>query len=152
MKISFLLLAQLFSSAILAQSNQATVFIRHDTTTLKTDKAIIKSILQAVERGKLRALDCFTNLRIPAGQVYTWRMQTDTIPQYDGGGNYARPAVVQHYRKAEAITQIRVQQDWYLNRAASQIISRVRWIELLEEIKNSTGEFIGLRPFCRVNY
>lgn len=142
-----------FYQTIFAQSGKpATILIRQDTTLLKVDKTSAETILQAVEQGKLKAVDCFTNQHIPARRIYTWRMSADTILRYDTIGNYTKPEIVQQHRKAEAITQIRVLQDWYFNTMSGQFISRVRWIELLEEVRSSSGVFVGLLPFCRVYY
>jgi len=153
MKIFFWLIAQLLSSASFAQSgNPATVLIRHDTTMLKADKTIVETILQAIGQGKLKAVDCFTNQHIPARQVYTWRMSADTVLRYDTSGNYTKHEIVQQYRKAEVITQIRILQDWYFNVTTGQFISHISWIELLEEVRSSSGDLVGLRPFCRIYY
>jgi hypothetical protein len=151
MKILFWLISILFSNTLFAQSNQDTMLMRRDTVLLRADKTIVETILKSVAQGKLKAIDYTTNQRIPPGQVYTWRMATDTVLRYDTSGN-SKLEIVQQYRKAEHIPQIRMQQDWYFDSASGRIISRVRWIELLEEISSSTGEFVGLRPFCRVYY
>jgi hypothetical protein len=152
MKIYCWLIALVFSSAILAQNgNPTTILIRQDTTRLKVDKKIAETILQAAEQGKLKAIDPFTDQRIPAGQLYTWKKSADTILRDDSNG-ITKPEIVQQYRKAEAITQVRVVQDWYLDVNTGQFISRVRWIELLEEVRSSSGVFVGVLPFCRVYY
>ena len=151
MKISFWVILLLPASTIFAQSsNTDAVLIRQDTALLKPGKTIVDSIFRAVVQGKLRAVDYVTNQSIPPGQIYTWKMGTDTIVRADTSGNYAIVEVVQQYRKTERITQIRVLHDWYFSVTTGQFISRTRWIELLEEIYSPSGFFIGIKPFCKV--
>jgi hypothetical protein len=153
MKIFIWLLALLLPSVTFAQPvNQDAVLIRHDTVMIKADKTIIETILKAIDEGKIVAIDQVTGQPIPAGKVYTWRMATDTILRYDSNGSNAKPEVVQQLRKAASITNIRVMHDWYFNVTENRFTSYTRWIELLEEIHTSTGDFIGMRPLCRVYY
>lgn len=148
------------------------MLVRHDTTTLRamecewiiksliknapsvtTDigKTIPQLILQTIEKGKLKAVDLLTGKAIPAKEIYTWHMPVDTIVQYDDAGN-TKYMAVQQRRTADNITQIRIFQDWYFDVSSGKLDSRIKWIELLEEIHTSSGIFIGYMPFCRIYY
>ena len=148
------------------------MLVRHDTTLLKASECewIIKSLakndpaltteigksvplvlLQAIEKGKLRAIDRETNKRIPGKEIYTWNMSTDTVAQYDDKG-IARLTVVQQTRSSSSIPLIRVYQDWFLDITTGKFRSTIKWIELMEEIHSYSGMFIGYRPLCRIFY
>jgi hypothetical protein len=152
MKLILSLILMVFASGVLAQGNSNAVLVRRDTVRMQVDKMTAESILQAIDQGKLKAVDCVTNESIPASQVYTWRMAADTVMRYDTATDTAKMEVVWQQRKATAITQIRVRQDWYLDAISGKLSSTINWIELLEEISSFSGDFIGYRPFCRIYY
>jgi hypothetical protein len=153
MKLILLFILTLFAYCTFAQNNYPNaVLARRDTVRMQADKMIAEAILQAIEQGKLKAVDCFTNESIPAGQVYSWRMSADTILRYDTGVDTAKMEIAQRYRSATAITHVKIQQDWYMDTASGKFNCRINWIELLEEISSFSGAFIGYRPFCRIYY
>jgi hypothetical protein len=152
MKLILSFILMVFASGVLAQSNSNAILTRRDTIRMEADKIIAESMLQAIDQGKLKAVDCVTNEPIPASQVYTWRMATDTVMRYDTATDTAKMEIVRQQRKATAITQIKVQQDWYLDAKSGKLSSRINWVELLEEISSFSGDFIGYRSFCRIYY
>src|SRR5215212_5563104 len=119
-----------FSSTAYCQSNNASeIFVRHDTTILKAEESqwIVKSlvkndpsltgeigksiprlILQAIQKGKLKAIDPESNQPIPAKKILTWQMRVDTLPDYDLEGNVKGYRSLQAVRDGSSITQIRV--------------------------------------------
>lgn len=157
-----------------AQNNQSnTKLVRHDTTLLKVAECewIIKSltknnpeltseigksipliILQAIEKGKLKAVDGLSGKFIPAKEIFNWQMPSDTVLQYDNEGNVAKFIVTKQQLNSSSITQIRIFQDWYFNTSTDKIQVEIKCIELLAEIYSSSGLFIGYQPFCNINY
>ena len=160
-------------SSFSQNGNSNGILVRHDTTLLKAEECewIIKSlvknnpeltseigksvpqiILQAIEKGKLKAIDAETNKQITGKQIYTWRIATDTILVYDDAGKETYKAV-QRQRNPDDIPLIRIYQDWYFNVSTGKLQSVIKWIELMEEVhSNSTGIFIGYTPLCRIYY
>lgn len=161
-----------FSSC--AQNNSSnTLFVRHDTTTLKAAECewIIKSltindpeltveigksvplvILQAIEKGRLTAIDPVTNKTIPAKEIYRWQIAADTVGASDAAGNM-KYKIVKAERSSTNFSLIRIYQDWYFDIPTAKLRSVIRCIELLEEIHtNYSGLFTGYRPFCRIYY
>jgi hypothetical protein len=160
---------------LLAQSsNSNSILVRHDTTTLKASECewIIKSlvkndpgltaeigksvslvILQAIEKGKVKAIDRETNKLIPGKEIFTWQMPVDTVPQFNMNGDLVKYMVIKSTRSSDDIRQIRVYQDWYFDISTGKLRAIIKWIELLEEVHTSySGLFLGYRPFCRIFY
>jgi hypothetical protein len=148
------------------------MLVRHDTSTLKGSECvwIMKSltkndpalkteigkpvtliILEAIEKGKLRAIDPGTNNPIPGKEIFTWHMPVDTAAVFDNAGN-SKIEIVQHQRSSDNLNQIRIYQDWYFDVSTGKFHSIIKWLELLEEIHTSSGIFIGIKPFCRILY
>lgn len=160
-----------FSFGCFAQSNS--ILLRHDTTQLKAlecewvIKALIKIdpsliseigksvpliILQAIERGKLKATDPLTNKIIPAKEIFTWKMPRDTMMVADANGNYTKQEVIQRKINSDDITQLRIFQDWYFDIATGKIQSQIESIELLILVYTPAGHFIGNKAICRIHY
>ncbi|MEO6254270.1 MAG: hypothetical protein ABIO79_13235 [Ferruginibacter sp.] len=157
-----------------AQSNHTnSILIRHDTTLLnagecewiirsliKNDPALTSEIgkpvsliiMQAIEKGKIKAIDPETNKPIPSKEIFTWKMEGDTIPEYDLEGNIKRYLVARRSHAAENLTQIRIYQDWYFDVSTAKFHSRIKWIELMEDISTSMGIYLGKAPLCRIYY
>lgn len=149
------------------------VLVRQDTITLKASECnwIIKTLpknvatsesgnsipvllLQAIEQGKLKAFDSWTNKPISAKEIYTWKMPIDTIDVSNGGN--PKYDVVRHKRTADAIKNIRVCQSWYFDVKSNKLFSLINWIELIEPylyeaIKNE-NEDAGQIIFCKIYY
>ncbi len=145
--------------------------VRHDTTLLKAQECewIIKSltkndalipseigkpvslhILQAIEKGKLKAYDPVTNKPIPAKEIFTWKMATDTIPTYDDAGS-VKYTVFKQRHSLDHLNRLRIFQDWFIDISTGKFNSVINSIELLEEIHSSTsGMFIGYLSLCRI--
>ncbi len=172
MRVKLLISTFLFSTLVFGQG-ATKFFVRHDTTLLKAsdcewmiksitkDELVVKTengksvpllILQAIEKGKLKAFDPETNKQIPAKEIFTWQMPADTLSVYDAAGN-SKYKVVQSRVNADDIPQIRIFQNWYFNISTGKIVSEIKSIELLQEIRNNfTGVFIGNKRFCRIYY
>lgn len=167
-KISCSSAALLFVFSSLAQNNPVNeIRVRHDTTTLKAEECewIIKPrsktgetgnsvpfvILQAIEKGTLKAVDPLTESQIPANEIFFWRMAADTVAEIDEGKN-THYKIVRAKHNPDQIPLIRICQDWYFDIQSGLFRSEIKWIELLEEVRSSAGYFIGLRPFCRIYY
>ena len=156
-----------------AQSSQSNkLLVRHDTTVLQADECewIIKSllnntpgltseigksvpqiILEAIAKGKIKAIDVETNQPIEAKEIFTWRIATDTVLTFDEAGN-EKYSVIQHLRNADKISRIKVYQDWYFDLTTKKFLSVIKWIELMEEVTTHSGDFIGYMPLCRIYY
>lgn len=167
----FLFLFMTLTIFVSAQGNK--MLLRHDTTLLNSDecewivKSLVKNdpaltpqlgksipliILQAIQKGKLKAYDRTTNELIPAKEIFTWRMASDTVPQFDNEGNMTKYVVVKNEISSDMFSKIRVYQDWYMDIASGKIESQVKWIELIQEIKAFDGTIRGQMVFCRVYY
>lgn len=170
-KLTIFFLLIILNSYLFSQSNN--ILLHQDTVLLKatecnwivsslskndpvlkseTSKSVPLIILQAIEKGKLKAIDPFTNKIIPAKEIFTWQMPRDTMMAADADGNFTKLKVIQQRVNIDNITQLRVLQNWYLDVVTGKIQSEIKWIELILEVHNSMGIFIGLRPFCRVYY
>ena len=153
--------------------NTNSILVRHDTTFLKADecewivKSLVKNdptltseigkplsliILQAIEKGKLKAIDPETNKPIPAKEIFTWKMGGDTIPEYDVEGNIKRYVVAKRSHSSEYLTQVRIFQDWYFDVSTGKFHSQIKWIELMEDISTSQGIYLGKVALCRIYY
>lgn len=175
MKKYFLTIALFISScfAIAQNSNSNSILVQHDTTLLKAEESewIIKSLvknepaltseigkplslilLQAIEKGKIKAIDPQTNKTIPAKEIFTWKMPEDTVPLYDNEGNILRYQVIKRLHSERDLTQVRIFQDWYFDISSGKFHSVIKWIELMENITTSQGVFIGMTPLCRIYY
>ena len=154
--------------------NEHSILVRHDTTLLKANecewliKSLIKNdpaltseigkpvsliIMQAIEKGKLKAIDPETNKLIPAKEIFTWKIAADTMPVYNNDGNLTSYQLVKRLHSTDDFNQVRIYQDWYFDVSTGKFLSVIKWIELMEEIHSaSTGTFIGYAVFCRVYY
>lgn len=163
-----------FASNGYAQNNGVNnILVRHDTTTIKAEESewIIKSLvknepsltselgkplsmvlLQAIAKGKLKAIDPETNKPIPAKDIHTWKMGSDTVPEYDDAGNVKGYQVMKQMHSSQNLNRVRIYQDWYFNVANGKFTSEIKWIELLEEVKTPTGFSIGHAVLCRIFY
>ena len=154
----------LLSPSVFSQRAEG-ILVRHDTTLLKPAecKWIIKSstsprgkslsliILQAIEKGKIKAVDPATNKVIPGNKIYTWHIPVDTVMEYGATGNNSYK-IVQRLRSPDDITLIRMYQDWYMDVATGKLYPMATGSELMEEVRSSaTGEFMGYRVLCRIN-
>lgn len=158
----------LFVFGSFAQNNHLNeILVRHDTTTLKaeecewvikplsktgeTAKSVPLVILKAIQKGKLQAIDPSTGMQIPAKEIFTWRRAADTVATIDGNGNM-KYRVIQSELNPENIPLIRIYHDWYFDVSSGKFNPGIKYIELIEEVKTSSGYYIGYRPFCRIYY
>ena len=171
MKKYFTLLFIAINCGCFAQSNN--ILIRHDTMLLRASECewIVKSLaknnpsltaeigksisfilLQAIEKGKLKAIDPITNKLIPAKEIFMWQMPRDSMMVFDSSGENTKVVVVQREISSDKITQIRIYQDWNFDLSTGKFECIIKWIELMEEIYTSSGLFLGMKPFCRIYY
>ena len=160
-------------SAIAQSSNSNSILIRHDTTLLKADECewIIRSLVKndlkltpelgkplslfllgAIEKGKLKAFDGFTNEPIPAKKIMTWKMPADSVMTFDDNGNASKIVIVQRERMSDQLNRVRIFQDWYLDIATGKFHSEIKWVELMEEVHSSIGDMLGYSVLCRIYY
>jgi hypothetical protein len=170
--ILILIITTFFSFAQKNDSN--IILVREDRTTLKAEecewvfnsliknsseeasekvKSIPEVFLQAIESGKLKAFDSWTNEPIPAKEIYIWQMTIDTVAMpvsYDGVQTYK---VVQNRRSGNDIRQIRIYQNWYFDIKKQKLFSIIKSIEFLEpNPMSSYKEEEDVIPFCRIYY
>ena len=160
-------------SSFAQNSNSNSILVRHDTTLLKADECewIIKSLLkndpaltseigkpvtliimEAIEKGKLKAIDPETNKPIPAKEIFTWKMSSDTIAEYDNEGNIKGYRAMKHIHSVNNITQVSIYQDWYFDVTNSKFHAVIKWIELRANIRTSQGIILGTAALCRIYY
>lgn len=172
MKQSLLIVVLQFCGTLMFAQN-TDMLIRHDTTMLKSGecewivKSLVKNdpgltpqlgksvpliILQAIEKGKIKAYDKETNNMIPPKEIRSWHMPADTVARMDNEGNIAGYVVVKQEVDANSFPQIRVFHDWYVDITTGKISSQVKWIELMQEIKAPDGTPRGSKPYCRIYY
>jgi len=115
---------------------------------------IIQQILEDISSGKIKAYDPQSGKLIPAKKITTWRMGKDSIsvPVFDSNGNIKGSMAISRERNPNSLSQIRVQQEWYFDFKNEKLYSRIKWVELLEEIYTSTGIDLGTVSFCRIYY
>jgi len=157
-----------------AQNNQLnSILVRHDTTLLNAEECewIIKSLikndpaltsqigkpvplimLEGIEKGKLKAIDPETNKPIPAKEIFTWKMGTDTIPIYDNEGNITKYQAVKRLHSSDHLKQLRIYQDWYFDVSTGKFHSQIKWIELMADVSTSNGVYLGKVALCRIYY
>jgi hypothetical protein len=157
-----------------AQTNNiSSMLVRHDTTLLKADecewiiKSLIKNdpaltsvigkevsliIMNAIEKGKLKAIDPETNKPISAKEIFTWKMTGDTIPEYDMDGNIKRYLVAKRVHSSDHLNQIKIYQDWYFDVSTGKFNAVIKWIELMEDIISNQGIYLGKVALCRIYY
>ena len=149
------------------------MLIRHDTILLRASECewIVKSLskndpsltaeigksvsvvlLQAIEKGKLKAIDPGTNKPIPAKEITIWQMPKDSLIVFDSTGENTKVVVVQRSINPDKISQIRIYQDWYFNIETARFEGTIKWIELMTEVYTSSGLFLGMTAFCRIYY
>ncbi|PWA09168.1 hypothetical protein [Flavobacterium laiguense] len=173
-KHTFLLISLITVFASFAQNKDTNAFfVRQDTISLKasecawiikplekdnsvssseTGNSIPQLLLQAIEKGKLKAFDSWTDKPIPAKEIYTWQMRIDTIDVSGDSGN-PKFGVVQKIRTANDIPRIRVCQDWYFDLEDNKLFTRIKWIEFMEFDPYSFNmENRDIVPFCRIYY
>ena len=160
-------------SSFAQNTNSNSILIRHDTTLLNADecewiiKSLIKNdpaltseigkpvtliILEAIEKGKLKAIDPETNEPIPAKEIFTWKMSSDTIPEFDNEGNMKGYRAMKHMHSESNLNQLRIYQDWYFDVSSGKFHSVIKWIELRENIFTSQGILLGTTALCRIYY
>lgn len=127
------------------------LLINTPAQTAEIGKSVPQVILEAIGKGKIKAIDIETNQPIPTNKIFTWRIGTDTVLTFDEAGN-EKYKVIQRIRDAEGISRIKVYQDWYFDMTTKKFQSIIKWIELMEEVHTSTGNFIGYIALCRIYY
>ena len=163
------LLSSIFGYYSFAQTNL--IFVRHDTTLLKatecnwiitsldnndrliksqTGKSIPLIILEEIENRNIKAFDIETNKPIPSKEIFTWKMGKDSMLVSDPTSDSSKLVVIQNQLNPNKISGIRIYHDWYFNPSSGNIQSTIKWIELIEDVTNSSGTFIGYKPFCRI--
>lgn len=167
-KITTTLTLVLFVFSSFAQNDHLNeTLVRHDTTTLKaeecnwvikplsktaeTGKSVPVVILQAIQKGKLRAVDPLTGILIPAKEIFTWGRSSDTVATIDVNENM-KYQVVQSKLDPDNIPLIRIYHDWYVDVTSGKLNAEIKCIDLIEEVNSSSGYYIGYRPFCRIYY
>ncbi|HMC99780.1 MAG TPA: hypothetical protein VKH37_06500 [Ferruginibacter sp.] len=169
---SIFLIATLFTAFTSSAQTNSSVFIRHDTTILKAAECewMIRSLIKndpaftadlgkpialvlfnAIENGKLKAFEYPSNQPIPGKDIRIWKMPVDSIMMYDSLGN-STIGTVQRKRNSDEITQIKVYHDWWFDLATSQFYSIPKWIDVMADVKNYAGIFIGHAVICRIYY
>ena len=108
--------------------------------------------MEAIEKGKLKAIDPETNKPIPAKEIFTWKMSSDTIAEYDNEGNIKGYRALKHMHSVNNINQLRIFQDWYFDVSTGKFYTVIKWIELRENVRTSQGIFLGTLALCRIYY
>ena len=108
--------------------------------------------MEAIEKGKLKAIDPETNKPIPAKEIFTWKMSSDTIAEYDNEGNIKGYRAMKHIHSVNNITQVSIYQDWYFDVTNSKFHAVIKWIELRANIRTSQGIILGTAALCRIYY
>lgn len=160
-------------SSFAQNSNSNSILVHHDTALLNADECewIIKSLLkndptltseigkpvpliimEAIEKGKLKAIDPETNEPIPTKEIFTWKMTGDTVPEYDAEGNIKKYLVARRIHSSNNLNQIRIYQDWYFDVLTGKFNGVIKWIELMEDISTSQGIYLGKAALCRIYY
>lgn len=153
---------------------QNSILIRHDTSLLKAEecewiiKSLIKNnpaltseigklvpliILEAIEKGKLKAFDPETNKPIPAKEIFTWKVAADTVPEYDDNLNISKYRIVKRLFNGSEFNEIRVYQDWYFDITNGKFYTTLKCIELIQDISSpQTDMLMGQASFCKIYY
>ncbi len=113
---------------------------------------IFDLLFQDIYHGKIKAIDPQTGKGIPGKKFSTWGMSKILVPVYNEYGNVTGNKEVTMERNPNALSQIRIQQDWYFDFKNEKLFSRIKMVELIQDVITSTGVFIGTTAFCRFNY
>ena len=154
-------------------AQNSSVFVRHDTTLLKADECewVIKAqpgndpsmtafagktvavvMLEAIEKGLLKAMDPIRDEAIPAKDIFTWKMPVDSMLKADPNGGEPKVIAVQRRLDPSTVTRIRIFQDWQFDAVTAKLKAEIRQVELVQDVYTSMGTFIGFRVFCRINF
>ncbi len=165
-KATLIALIIVIASAGIAQQT----FIRHDTIVLKpnnsnweisqqiplsstkraTTKSLPATLLEAINKGAMKAFDPYTNKRIPAKEIYSWHLNNDTLQSMDANGTISLIVAINTHQP-DHIKEIRVYQDWFFNEASGKLQSITKQLELMEEIYATTGDLMGQQVLCRIH-
>jgi len=144
-----------------AQGNST--LIRRDTVLLKSSECnwlvsnnkkqtVSESILHAIEIGKLKAIDPNSGKIIPANKISTWTIPIDTVLVQNEKTGKMEEVLVQGKIIPSRISEIKMEQDWYLDATSGKIVAKVKWIEPRIEVYNAGESFIGYKTFCHIDY
>ena len=109
-------------------------------------------LVNAVKTGNLKAYDGMSGELIPANKIDTWKMGIDTVANYDSDSDKTMYKIIQRKINLQQLSRIRILQDWFLNSVTGKLFSKINCIELLQEVNNPIGIFIGYKIFCRIYY
>lgn len=140
---------------MLLQADQGEWIIKSlvtNTATYKSEigKSVPQIILEAIEKGTIKAFDVESNQPIQANEIFTWRIETVTEQVVDSAFNVVQTNILQPMRTADHVTGIKIYQDWYIDLTSKKFQSIIKWIELVEEARSPAGDLIGNKSFCRI--
>jgi hypothetical protein len=169
--MKILIITALVCLSAFANGQNKPVFLKHDTITLRasqcnwlipaelkpTDKSIKANsvtewFLEAITQGKLNATDPQTNVAIPPGKIKTWKAAADTVLVLDPAGEKATYKIEIAEINPSHLSVIKLQQDWYMDTSSGKISSQVKWVQLMKEHRDASGQFIAFVPYCRIDY
>ncbi len=155
-------------TSLLNSATAQTLFLRRDTAILKSQECnwlmplefkidsvstISEWFVCSIQKGKMQAVDCITGENIPGQKILYWNMPADTVAVGDGVNvRFDHFVVTQHEIDPSKITRIKIQQDWYLDASSGKLFSRINFIDLMIELNDPLGMFLGYKFFCRINY
>ena len=79
-------------------------------------------------------------------------MPSDTAAVYNKKTDRTEYQIVQGKINPSRISQIKMEQDWFLDAASGKIFSKIKWIEPRIEVYSGSETFIGYRTFCHIDY
>ncbi len=113
---------------------------------------IFHQLFDNIYSGKIKAYDTRTGKLIPGKKFSSWGMQKFLVQDYDSSGEVKGTREVLYERNPDSLSQIRIRQDLYFDFKNEKLYSRIKWIELVEDVYTSQGIMLGSAAFCRIRY
>ena len=106
------------------------------------NEALMKYILDGVEKGTLPAFDYETEAKLTKEQVKDLFYPIDTIILYDDNGYEAGEKAVENQLNRPAVNKFRVKQEWLWDEETNTLQSKVNALAPIETIYNKDGETV----------
>lgn len=109
-------------------------------------KRLLETVLNQVEKGELKAFTYLDKKLISASELKDIFSSRDTISVLDPDSGDYIDKIVETKLNRQAVTQVRVKEEWYYDETKRKMHSRVLGLAPLETIFNSDGSPRGDSP------
>lgn len=116
------------------------------------DASLVQMILDAVEKGNAKAYSYGDNKLLSENDVKNVFLPVDTVSVFDLDSGKELEQVRQFELNRKAVQKMRVKQEWYFDKDAFTMTSRVLAVAPLETIFNADGSERGDAPIFWVYF